>query len=157
MTWVHDQIYAAGGDHIPSNWASFVEQTGITAVLHLRPKSPSRFMGPPPMSFLWLDLEDESQAGLKERWLVGSFIGDHVKAGHRLLLHSSLRRHRIRWAYVAYMIWSGRSVRASLREAAQRPWLDPYHTDEDIWEEFKHFVMTRRFKENLSASSRAEH
>ncbi|OGO19800.1 MAG: hypothetical protein A2Z14_08250 [Chloroflexi bacterium RBG_16_48_8] len=150
MTWVHDQIYAAGGEHLPSTWASFVNQTGVTAVLHLRPVSPASFHGPLPRGFLWMDLADESQAGLEERWLAASFIGENLEKGRRILLHSSLRRHRVRWAYVSYLIWMGRSVRASLREVEEKPWLAPYHTDERIWEDFRQFVKTPRVGENLS-------
>ncbi len=151
MTWVHDQIYAAGGEHLPMTWRSFANQTGVTAVLHLRPVSPAAFHGSFPESFLWLDLADENQAGLEERWLVASFIDEVLKSGRRMLLHSSLRRHRVRWAYVSYLIWTGRSVRASLREVEERPWLAPYRTDKKVWEDFKQFVNTHRTREKSSS------
>ena len=151
MTWVHDKIYAAGGEQLPSSWASFANQTGISAVLHLRPDSPASFQGPVPESFLWLDLEEESQAGIEERYLAALFIAANLEAGRSLLLHSSLRRHRVRWAYVAFRIWSGRSVRSSLREAQEKPWLAPYHTDEKTWNDFKEFVIIHRVEENLSS------
>jgi hypothetical protein len=150
LTWVHDQIYAAGGDHLPSNWASFVDQTGITSVLHLRPDSPASFLGPCPESFLWLDLADESQAGLEERWLAASFIFENLKNGRSILLHSSLRRHRVRWAYVSYLIRIGRSVRASLKEVEEKPWLAPYRTDVEIWNEFKGYVDLHQVEANSS-------
>jgi hypothetical protein len=147
LTWVHDQIYIAGGDHIPSTWESFVDQTGIAAVLNLRPGSPSSFHGPIPERFLWMDLVDESQIGIDERWLAASFIGENLKDGLRMLLHSSLRRHRVRWAYVSYLIWTGKSVRASLREVEEKPWLAPYRTDENAWEDFKQYVKIHRMEE----------
>jgi hypothetical protein len=151
LAWIHDQIYAAGGDHIPSTWASFVKQTGVTAVLHLCPISPTSFQGPFPKSFLWMALADESEAGLEERWLAASFIGRNLESGQRMLLHSSLRRHRVRWAYVSYLIWMGRSVRASIRVVEEKPWLAPYRTDERAWEEFKQFVKIQRADENASS------
>ena len=144
MTWIHDQIYAAGGEHLPSAWASFVNQTGITAVLHLRPDSPASFLGPSPKNFLWMDVADENQAGLEERWLAATFIADNLEKGERVLLHSSLRRHRVRWAYVSYLIWIGKSVRASIKEVEKKPWLAPYHTDLNAWEDFRQYVKTRR-------------
>jgi hypothetical protein len=151
LTWVHDQIYVAGGDHIPSTWASFVDQTGISAVLHLRPEKPSAFRGPIPESFLWLDLADESQAGLGERWLAALFIGENLEKGLRILLHSSLRLHRVRWTYVSYLIWRGGSVRASLREVEKKPWLAPYRTEQEIWENFKQYVKTHQTIEDSSS------
>jgi hypothetical protein len=140
VTWVHDQIYAAGGDHIPATWAEFADQTGVTAVLHLAPGRAARFAGPPPEVFLWLDVEDETQVGLDERHLAGCFTLDCLTAGRRVLLHSSSGRHRTRWAYVAYCIYAGRSVRAALRQAAERPWLSPYHTDAETWQAFADVV-----------------
>ena len=157
MTWVHDQIYVAGGDHIPSTWASFVNQTGISAVLHLRPEKPTTFRGPMPDSFLWMDLVDESRAGLEDRWLAGSFIGENVENGLRILLHSSLRLHRVRWTYVSYLIWRGGSVRASLREVEKKPWLAPYRTEEEAWEDFKGFVKVHQTDENSSSTRVGEH
>jgi hypothetical protein len=148
LAWVHDQIYVAGGDHIPSTWASFVNQTGVTAVLHLRPVSPTPFQGPFPKSFLWMAVADESEAGLEERWLAASFIGKNLESGQRMLLHSSLRRHRVRWAYVSYLIWTGKSVRASIKVVEEKPWLAPYRTDKRTWEDFRQFVKIHRADEN---------
>jgi hypothetical protein len=144
VTWVHEGIYAGGGEHIPATWEAFADQTGITAVLHLRPGAPGVFCGRSPRSFLWLGLEDEDQAGLDERWLAGRFLADCLAEGQRVLLHSSLGRHRTRWAYVAYRIVAGRSARAALREAAERPWLGPYHTQPAAWEAFAEAVRPRR-------------
>jgi hypothetical protein len=104
-----------------------------------------------PESFLWLDLREEHQAGIEERYLVASFMSANLEAGRSILLHSSLRRHRVRWAFVAFRIWSGRSVRSSLREVQEKPWLAPYHTDERIWDDFKEFVNIHRVEENLSS------
>jgi hypothetical protein len=140
MTWVRDGIYAAGGDHVPSTWADFSDQTGIRAVLHLRPGRPAVFEGPAAESFLWLAIEDEGQAGLEERLLAGRFILDCRARGQRVLLHSSLSRHRTRWAYVSYEICVGSRVGSVLRRAASRPWLAPYPTDEKAWQEFARIV-----------------
>jgi hypothetical protein len=137
LTWVHDQIFAAGGEHIPSTWQAFAGQTGVDAVMHMRPDHPAEFHGPPPEVFLWLDVEDEAQAGFVERQLAGEFLMDMLAQGRRVLLHSSLGRHRTRWAFVAYCICAGQSVRAALRRAADRPWLSPYHTDGDAWQAFE--------------------
>ncbi len=136
MTWVHDNIYAAGGTHIPSNWGTFADQTGVTGVLHLAPDHAARFVGSSPELFLWLNIADESQATSSARFLAGRFLTECVTEGRRVLLHSSLGRHRTRWAYVAFLIIAGNSVRAALRQAADLPWLSPYHTDKEAWEAF---------------------
>ena len=143
MTWVHDCIYAAGGKFIPETWGSFSDQTGINAVLHLRPDAPIPFKGPCPRQFLWLNVEDESQADEDCRLHAAIFIGHALEQGHRVLLHSSISRHRTRWAYVAYGIWSGRTVRAVLGEAAEKPWLSPYTTDIEAWQAFSTRVRSR--------------
>jgi len=136
MTWIHDQIYAAGGKHIPATWDDFMDQTGVTAILHLRPESPETFSGSVPEQFIWMDVADESQAGLKQRLLAANFLHTSVSTGLRVLLHSSLGLHRTRWAYVAYSIMAGRSVKSTLRMAAEPPWLAPYHTDREVWDTF---------------------
>ncbi|MBM3122535.1 MAG: dual specificity protein phosphatase family protein [Chloroflexi bacterium] len=136
MTWVEDRIYAAGGEHIPRTWAEFAHQTGIAAVLHLRPGAPTSFQGPPPEAYLWLGLEDETEAGPAERWLAAAFVRDSLGAGHKVLIHSSLGRHRTRWIFVAWAIVDGRSIQAALRQAAARPWLSPYPTQPEAWEAF---------------------
>jgi hypothetical protein len=136
VTWVHDRIFAGGGESLPATWGAFADQTGVTAVLHLRPGKPALFHGPPPRSFLWLDLESEAEVDDRTRWLAGRFLADCLAGGQAVLLHSSLGRHRGRWAYVAYRILMGRSASAALREAAERPWLGPYRTDVAAWESF---------------------
>ncbi len=143
MTWVHDRIFAAGGERLPAAWAGFADQTGITAVLHLRPGRPAAFLGPPPRGFLWLDLASEAEVDDRCRWLAGRFLADCVEAGQAVLLHSSPGRQRGRWAYVAYRILTGRSAQAALREAAERPWLGPYKTDPAPWESFAAAVHDR--------------
>jgi len=136
MTWVDDHVYAAGGSHIPATWDDFAGQTGIRVVLHMRPQAPQPFQGPAPRAWLWMDIADESQADADLRLEAGQFVQEWVAAGERVLLHSSLGRHRVRWAYVAYRICSGQSVQAALRSAEQRPWQAPYHTDRQAWEAF---------------------
>lgn len=144
MTWVHNQIYAAGGGHIPRTWNDFAGQTGVTAVLHLRPTRPAAFCGQPPLAFLWLNVAEEGSADLETRWLAGQFLLSCVRLGQRVLLHSSIGRHRTRWAFVAYGICAGRSVQAALRSAAKRPWLSPYPTDEALWLSFADMVRERQ-------------
>lgn len=136
MTWIHDQIYAAGGEHIPSTWDAFRDQTGISAILHFKPDSPQRFAGPVPEQFLWMNVTDEMQVGIQQRLLAAAFLYTCVAQKMRILMHSSLGLHRTRWAYVAYLIHAGRSVNLALRMAAEPPWLAPYHTDRTAWEEF---------------------
>ncbi len=136
MTWIHDQIYAAGGKHIPATWDDFMDQTGVSVILHFKPESPECFSGSVPEQFLWMDVADEFQAGLDERLLAAVFLHTSVSAGLRVLLHSSLGLHRTRWAYVAYSIMAGCSVKSALRTAAEPPWLAPYHTDREVWEAF---------------------
>ena len=140
VTWVHADIYAGGGEHIPETWAQFADQTRISAILHLRPEKAARFDGPLPVEFLWLNIGDESEAGMEERWLAGRFLDECLRAGRKVLIHSSLGRHRTRWAYVAYGIYSGRTATSVLRQAAQPPWLSPYHTDTAGWQAFEHAV-----------------
>jgi hypothetical protein len=142
MTWVQEGIYAAGGDHVPSTWAEFSDQTGVRAVFHLCPGRPAIFRGPPPECFLWLAIEDEEQAAAAERLLAGRFIAECRAQGLRVLLHSSLGRHRTRWAYVSYEIIAGSRLRSALRRAAARPWLAPYHTDEAAWQAFAELVAS---------------
>lgn len=144
VTWVHADIYAGGGDHIPETWAQFADQTRIAAILHLRPGKAARFEGPMPAGFLWLNIGDESEAGMEERWLAGRYLQECLEAGQKVLIHSSLGRHRTRWAYVAYGIYSGRAAKAVLRQAAQSPWLSPYHTDTAGWQAFEQAVKARR-------------
>jgi hypothetical protein len=144
VTWVHDRIFAAGGEHIPSNWASFCDQTGVSAVLHLAPEGPSRFEGPPAESFLWLDVVDEAQVDLASCLLAARFLHECTRGSRSALLHCSLGRHKTRWAFVAYRIYTGRSVRVALREAAERPWLSPYLTDDKKWVDFAASVKSRR-------------
>ena len=144
MTWVDDRIYAAGGDHIPGTWAEFSDQTGITAVVHLRPGGPAAFRGPTPNAFLWLGIGDESEVQLLDRWLAGLFVADCMRQGRKVLLHSSLGRHRTRWVYVAWAIVEGRSTQAVLRQAAAKPWLSPYHTSLEAWNDFAREVRRSR-------------
>jgi hypothetical protein len=141
MTWVHDQIYAGGGEYIPAHWDAFADQTGITGVLHLRPEAPAAFIGPEPHAFQWMPIEDETQAGKAQRMFAAQFIHRQVLLGERVLLHSSLGRHRVRWAFIAYEIYTGRSWRAAVRDAARKPWLSPYRTDEVSWQEFADWIQ----------------
>ena len=136
VTWVEEAIFAAGGDHVPATWGDFAAQTGVSGVVHLRPGSPAGFAGPLPARFLWLSVQDETDAAAEDRLLAGAFVLACLSEGRRVLLHSSLGRHRTRWVYVAYRILAGSSPEAALRRAARRPWMDPYATDESAWKAF---------------------
>lgn len=144
MTWVHERIFAAGGAHIPANWGQFVDHYGPTAVLHLEPDGPMNFAGPPPRELLWLAIDHEQQADLPTRELAARFISGALTGGSRVLLHCRTGRHRTRWAFVAYLIWSGRTAESATRLAAQAPWLSPYETDQAWWQEFADRVASRR-------------
>jgi hypothetical protein len=144
MTWVQDGIFAAGGESLPASWASFAEQTGVTAILHVRTGAPAAFRGPSPASFLWMNLSAEPEAGVPERLAAGAFIDDCLRHGQRVLLHASPGRHRTRWAFVAYRIWSGSTTEAALRLAAEPPWMAPYATDRGAWELLSNTVRERR-------------
>jgi hypothetical protein len=144
MTWVQDGIFAAGGEALPAAWAEFSAQTGIADVLHLRPGAPAAFFGPSPHSFLWLDVATEDQAALSERLLAGGFIDACLREGRKILLHASLGRHRTRWAFVAYQIWTGTAAPTAIRRAACPPWMSPYPTDQDRWQEFAAVARARR-------------
>lgn len=152
MTWVEDRIYAAGGEHIPLTWAEFSDQTGITAVVHLRPGGPAAFLGPAPEAYLWLGLKDEGEASLSDRWLAARFVLENLRAGRKVLLHSGLGRHRTRWVFVAWAIMDGRSTQAALRQAGARPWLSPYHTQPQAWDAFAREV--RRAGRDVGAQGR---
>jgi hypothetical protein len=137
LTWVEENIFAAGGHHIPTTWAEFTDSTGIRTILHLSSGQPQSFLGPPPRRFLWLGVEDEKLAGIEDRKLVGKFIAESLAAGEKVLLHSAQGRHRTRWVYVAYALYVGRGLSRVLREAAEKPWLAPYHTDQAMWNTFQ--------------------
>lgn len=137
MTWVHDQIFAAGGDHIPNTWGSFADQTGISVVIHLSGGKPANFNGPSPTGFLWLDIDEETNAPVEARLLAGRFLLECVEADQQVLIHSSQGRHRTRWVYVAFRLTSGARLRPTLRKAGEAPWMSPYTTDLDAWEAFE--------------------
>lgn len=105
-------------------------------MLHLARGNAASFVGALPDAFLWLDVEEENQAGVDERRLAALFINDCLEKGRRILLHSSHGRHRTRWAFVAYKIYNGQSVPSALRQAAASPWLSPYLTDTGLWDRF---------------------
>lgn len=102
------------------------------------------FIGPVPDAFLWMAIEDENQASVEERRLAARFIQECLQMGHKVLLHSIHGRHRTRWAFVAFQIFNGRSVRVALRQAAESPWLAPYHTDTEDWDTFAHSIAGER-------------
>lgn len=143
LAWVDDRIFAAGGDHIPTHWDEFAGQTGIAAVLHVRPGRPAAFVGSPPERFLWIGVASEDEADLEARWLAGRFVLSCLDGGGRVVLHGSQSRHRVRWAYVAYLICAGRPVAAALHAGEVRPWLAPYPTDRESWEDFARYVESR--------------
>lgn len=136
MAWVHRQIFAAGGDHIPATWKSFADQTGITAIAHVNPGHAQEFWGPVPRGFLWLNLAEEGEAGKRTRWLAGQFVSDRLAQGEAVLLHSGEGRHRTRWIYVSFLLIQGKALETALRQAEELPWLSPYETDRSAWREF---------------------
>ncbi|MEX0787490.1 MAG: hypothetical protein WD906_01975 [Anaerolineales bacterium] len=143
LAWVDARIFAAGGEHIPEHWDEFAGQTGIEAVLHLHPGRPSAFVGGPPTSFLWLDISSEADADMGACWAAGQFVLTSLERGQRVLLHSTQGRHRVRWAFVAFLICSGKTAPAALRTAGALPWLGPYRTRTAAWDQFADFVRTQ--------------
>lgn len=143
MTWVHDRIFAAGGAHIPRHWDNFVHQYGPTAIVQLNQDGPTPFAGPPPPALLWLGVEREELASHAVRLTAAEFVGHAIQDGGQVLLHSPNGRHRTRWVYVAYLIWSGVSALTAIRRAGQAPWLSPYETDQDLWQDFQARVHRR--------------
>jgi hypothetical protein len=154
MTWVEEGIFAAGGEFLPEHWGEFAAQTGLTAVLHLRPSAPAHFEGPVPGAFLWLPLEAEEQAGVGDRWLAACFVAQARSEGRRVLLHSSLGLHRSRWPFVAYRILGGSTARRAVRQAEVLPWQSPYHTDLEAWETFAREVRSHRREAGRSGRRR---
>jgi hypothetical protein len=140
VAWVHEQIFAAGGGHIPATWDQFSHQMNIKTVIHLSKSTPMDFNGGWPDRFLWLAIEGEKDSDSAARELCGRFVQDAVAQGQNVLLHSSHGRHRTRWIYVAFLLCSGRQLRAALRLAEEKPWQAPYHTDRESWETFKHYL-----------------
>jgi hypothetical protein len=140
MSWVSDQIFAAGGTTILQDWRQFQLDTGITTVVHLNPDSPDEFVGPEPARFLWLDITHEDDADFEHREQAGRFVLEAVYSGEKVLLHATKGRHRTRWVFVAYLILSGRKPSTALRLAEKLPWLAPYNTDRERWEQFSEYV-----------------
>jgi hypothetical protein len=89
---------------------------------------------------------------LPQRCLAGRFIRSCLDREELVLLHSARGRHRTRWAFVAYCILSGVSVRAALRQAAEQPWLSPYHTDRESWEAFADSVGKQDCRQSHGSS-----
>lgn len=143
LTWVHKQIFAAGGEHIPKNWAAFRDQTGISAILHLSPDQPTIFKGPSPNAYLWMKVDREHQVNPNDRWTAGMFLQTCVAADQRVLIHSIKGRHRVRWIFVSYLIISGSSVKGAISEVEEKPWLSPYYTEIDSWQKFFQFVKAQ--------------
>lgn len=140
MAWVHERIFAGGGDHIPATWDQFSREMSIQTVIHLSRPKPMVFKGHLPARYLWLDVEQEDELELPTRELCGRFVLEALEARGNVLLHSRHGRHRTRWIYVAYLICAGRQVRAALRLAEEKPWQAPYHTDREAWRQFQHFL-----------------
>lgn len=101
------------------------------------------FTGPPPEAFLWLAVDREAETDLEDRWLVGRFMQRQIRAGRSVLLHSGVGRHRTRWAFTAFLLLQGGSLRAALRRVEKPPWLAPYHTDLEAWQAFMEWLERR--------------
>jgi protein-tyrosine phosphatase len=86
---------------------------------------------------------------MDERWLAARFIDRCLQEGQKVLLHCREGRHRVRWAFVAYLIYSGKGVRGTLSHVADRPWLSPYRTDSESWEAFSEHVRDMRERQPL--------
>lgn len=112
-------------------------------MLHLQPQRPAVFLGGVPTSLLWLGIGSEAEADTAARWAAGRFVLECLEQGQSVLLHSGEGRHRVRWAYVAYLICSGKPTAAALRAAESPPWLAPYHTMASGWDSFAGFVRSR--------------
>ena len=110
--------------------------TGISAIVHLAEGAPSQFQDPEPARFLWLEVTEEEQADFQMRFQAGTFVQECISEGRKVLLHCPISRHRTRWVYVSYGLVGGRKLTPVLREAAERPWLSPYHTNEVEWKAF---------------------
>lgn len=135
MTWVSDHVFVAGGDVIPSGWDEFQRQTGISVVVSLRADGPDTFSPPPPLAYLWLPGDDAEGLTL-DHWLIGAqFLDAAVKLNRRALLHCRLGLHRTRALFAAYLVYSGKSPKAALREVKQKPWMKPYTVDATRLEE----------------------
>lgn len=144
MAWVHERIFAAGGDHIPDTWDQFSRQMNIQVVIHLSKPKPMAFQGRWPARFLWLDVEQETETAFPARAVCGQFVHEAIADKQNVLLHSRHGRHRTRWIYVAYQLYVGRQLRAALRLAEHKPWQAPYHTDRERWAEFKNYLREMR-------------
>lgn len=143
MTWVHDSIYAAGGDYLPSAWAEFQRQTGVRTVIHLREEHPDRFSPPFPSVFLWLAVVDEASLTHDDLLLAARVMDESVRGGGRVLLHCHRGMQRTRPLYAAYRVYNGKSVRAAIREVEERPWVKPYRGGQERMERFAAWLAAR--------------
>lgn len=146
MTWVSDHVFVAGGDVIPDGWADFQRQTGISVVVSLRAGGPDTFSPPPPLAYLWLPGDDAEGLTL-DHWLIGAQFQDAaVQLNRRALVHCRLGLHRTRALYAAYLVFSGKSPKAALREVKQKPWLPHYAGDPTRLEEYHARVQDRLYR-----------
>lgn len=136
MSWVAEGVFAGGGDVIPDTWAEFQGRTGIAVVVSLRAARPDDFSPPPPLAHLWLPGEDAEQLSLDQWLLAAQVVDTAVRAGRRALLHCRLGLHRLRPLFAAYLIYTGQTARAALREVEKKPWLKPYAGDPVRLDEF---------------------
>lgn len=131
-----ERIFAGGGDIIPDSWADFRQQTGVAVVVSLRAEGPDLFCPPAPLAHLWLPGEDGERLSLDQWLLAARTVETAVQAGQRVLLHCRLGLHRLRPLFAAYLIYSGQTAKAALREVEKKPWLKPYTGDPARLEEF---------------------
>lgn len=144
MAWVHERIFAGGGELIPATWDQFSREMNIQAVIHLSKPAPMSFIGRLPNRFLWLDVDKETETDFQARALCGRFVHEALLDGHGVLIHSAHGRHRTRWIYVSYQLYIGRQLRAALRLSEEKPWQAPYHTSRSQWAEFEAFLRDNR-------------
>jgi len=135
MPWVTDHIFVAGGDFIVNDWATFQDQTGISAVVAIGDNS-APALQPPQAALLWLALAAESDYTLEQlRWGT-EFIATALATGRQVLLYAPAGMHRTRPLVAAHLIHSGVSLARTLRLMEQKPWLPPYGGDATLLEEF---------------------
>jgi hypothetical protein len=132
MTWATDDIFVAGGEFVVENWASFREQTGVSAIVTVSIDRPGIFGEPLPWAWLWLPIADEGAYTLDALGLGVRFIEAALAAQRKVLLHGPQGLHRTRPLVAAHLLAGGKSLSRVLREIEQKPWLPPYRGDIEL-------------------------
>jgi protein-tyrosine phosphatase len=116
LIWITEQIAVSGTTISPGDWLELHETEGVTAILNLRSESQDDFTSPPPVAYLWLPVEDFTTPAMEQMLIGSEFIDTAVKCGERVLIHCRLGIGRSPTMAAAYLVWTGMSVDAAIRQ-----------------------------------------